>query len=279
VFRTLPPHPSLAHLVRAYGTHDMPAPTPATEEQRVYPECKVTLAFLHGESYLGVGKDAKRLPRSVYIQEFRDLPVRLYARGPTRMVAVQFFPWGAIRLLGPHVADPRAPFALPKVVDWRFVARMERLVANCQDDEALRLLEQWLLDRAAQVDLEAGPALMAASRLFEAGGQGTVAQLAEGVGLSVRQLERLFQTQVGMTPKLLARITRFEAAQQQIFGASALSFTRLAHDLGYADQAHFSREFRAFARLSPGGFAAETRAFARQQGDVAFVQAERSAVF
>lgn len=278
MFRTLAPHPSLAHLVRAYVTHDL-APSPTVEEHRIYPECKVTLAFLQGESYLGVGKDAKRLPSSVYIQEFRDLPVRLYSRGPTRMVAVQFFPWGAIRLLGPHAAVPHDPFALPKVVSPRFAARMERLVAARQQDDALRSLEEWLLARAAQVDLESGPALMAANRLFETGGQGTIATLAEGVALSVRQLERLFQVQVGMTPKLLARITRFEAAQRQIFGASGLSFTRLAHDLGYADQAHFSREFRAFARLSPGGFAAETRAFAQQQGDVAFVQAERAAVF
>jgi AraC-like DNA-binding protein len=278
VFRTLPPHPSLAHLVRGYCAID-DVHTPMTEEHRLYPECNVLLAFLHGESYLGVGNDVKRLPR-VHVQEFTDFPVRLCSRGPTRMVAVEFFPWGAIRLLGPRTAAPHDTFTVPEVVNPNFAARMERLLAARQQDEALHLLEEWLLSQAARVDLESSPAITAATRLFEAGGHGTVATLAEGVGLSVRQLERQFQAQVGMTPKLLARLTRFEAAQHRIFGNSGVSFTRLAHDLGYADQAHFTREFRAFARLSPGAFAAETCAFvSRQQGDVAFVQVERSAVF
>jgi AraC-like DNA-binding protein len=277
VFRTLPPHPSLAHLVRAYGVLD-DVHTSTKEEHRLYPECNVTLAFLHGESYLGVGNELKRLP-GVHVQELKHSPLRLLSRGPTRMVAIELFPWGAIRLLGPRGAPPHDAFTVPAVVDPRFAARIERLLEARQGDEALHLLEEWLLARAAQVDLESGPAITAATRLFEAGGHGTVTSLAEGVGLSVRQLERQFQAQVGMTPKRLARITRFEAAQHQIFGGSDLSFTRLAHDLGYADQAHFTREFRAFAQLSPGGFAAETRAFMHDQGDVAFVQAGRSAVF
>jgi AraC-like DNA-binding protein len=277
VFRTLPPHPSLAHLVRSYGALD-DVHTPVKEEHRLYPECNVTLAFLHGESYLGVGNDVRRLP-GVHVQELRHSPVRLRSCGPTRMVAVEFFPWGAIRLLGPRGEGSQEVFTVPEVVSPRFGARMEHLLEARQHDEALQLLEEWLLARAAQIDLESGPAITAATRLFAAGGRGTVTSLAEGVGLSVRQLERQFRAQVGMTPKRLARITRFESAQYQIFGASHLSFARLAHDLGYADQAHFTREFRTFAQLSPGGFAAETRAFMHDQGDVAFVQAERSAIF
>lgn len=277
VFRTLPPHPSLAHLVRAYGSLD-DVHTPSKEEHRRYPECNVTLAFLHGESYLGVGSELKRLP-GVHVQEMRYSPARLCSRGPTRMVAVEFFPWGAIRLLGPRGAAPHDLFTVPALVSPRVAASIERALAARQQNEALRLLEEWLLARASQVDLESGPAITAATRLFEAGGQGTVGTLAESVGLSVRQLERQFQAQVGMSPKLLARITRFEAAQSQIFGAHGLSYARLAHDLGYADQAHFNREFRAFAQLSPGGFAADTRAFMHPQDDVAFVQAERSATY
>ncbi len=81
MFRVFPPHPSLAHLVRAYGVLD-DVHTELTAEHRLYPECTVLLAFLQGESYLGVGNDLKRLP-ALYVQEFRDFPVRLRSCGRT----------------------------------------------------------------------------------------------------------------------------------------------------------------------------------------------------
>jgi len=274
VFRMFPPHPSLAHLVRAYGVLE-DVHTELTAEHRLYPECNVLLAFLHGESYLGVGSDLKRLP-PVYVQEFRDFPVRLRSCGLTRMVAVEFFPWGAIRLLGPPASNAVNPCTIPTQVSSALGARMQRLLVAGHLDEALNLLEEWLLERASRIDLEPTPAVLAATRLVETRGLGTVAELAEGVGLSVRQLERQFRAQVGMSPKSLSRLARFEAAQRRIFEAGELSFTRLAHDLGYADQAHFSREFRAFAEQSPGGFMAEAKEFLRRQGHVAFVQAERA---
>ncbi|MEO7034183.1 MAG: helix-turn-helix domain-containing protein [Polyangiaceae bacterium] len=277
MFRAFPPHPSLGHLVRSYGALD-DVHTELTAEHRLYPECTVLLRFLHGESYLGVGNDLKRLP-PMYVQEFRDFPVRLRSCGRTRMVGVAFYPWGAIRLLGPSTSHALNPCTIPAQVSPLFAARMQRLLAADQQDEALRVLEEWLLARAARVDLEPTAAVLVATRLVETGGLGTVTELADGVGLSVRQLERQFRAQVGMTPKSLARLTRFEAARRRIYEGGALSFTRLAHDLGYADQAHFTREFRAFAEQSPGTVVAEVKEFLRRQGDVAFVQAERAVAF
>ncbi|MEO6599720.1 MAG: helix-turn-helix transcriptional regulator [Polyangiaceae bacterium] len=274
MFRCFPPHPSLAHLVRSYGALDY-VHTELTAEHRLYPECTVLLTFLHGESYLGVGSDLKRLP-SMYLQEFRDFPLRLRSCGRTRMVGVEFYPWGAFRLLGPPTSNTVNPCAIPAQVSAALAARIQRLLAADQQDEALNALEEWLLARATRIDLEPTPAVLAATRVLATRGLGTVTDLADGVGLSVRQLERQFRAQVGMSPKTLARLTRFEAAQQRIYKGGELSLTRLAHDLGYADQAHFTREFRAFADQTPGRVLAEAKEFLRRQGDVAFVQAERA---
>lgn len=250
-----------------------------TEEHHLYPECTVTLAFLHGESYIGAGAALKRLPRVVYLREYRDFPARLCARGVTRMVSVGLYPWGAIRLLGLPREESATTRFVNAPVSPQLAERMERLLEAGHLDEALRLLEEWLLTRAAQVSPEVTPAVTAATRLFEAGGRGSVATLADSVGLSLRQLERQFQAQVGMTPKFLARVSRFEATAQELYRERKPSFTSLAYERGYADQAHLSREFRAFAALSPGSFAAEARDFVRHQGNVAFVQAQRSTVF
>jgi AraC-like DNA-binding protein len=219
------------------------------------------------------------LPR-VYVQEFRDFPVRLRSCGPTRMVCAELYPWGAIRLLGGLGPTSGVPCRVPECVPERLTSRIERMLKAGELNEGLGELEAWLLQRATQIDLSPSVAVIAAEQIFSSRGQGTVSELADHAGLSVRQLERLFHAHVGMSPKLLGRLSRFEAAQRTLYEADAkVSLTQLAHELGFADQAHFTREFRAFSERSPSGFVTEVRDFLRRQGDVAFVQAERAASF
>ena len=70
---------------------------------------------------------------------------------------------------------------------------------------------------------------------------------------SPRQLERLFDDGVGLAPKRLARITRFQralAALERAERRGAGTTTALA--CGYADQAHFIRDFKTLAGCPPG---------------------------
>ena len=85
-----------------------------------------------------------------------------------------------------------------------------------------------------------------------------VEQLAASAGLSKRALERLFQDYVGISPKwVIQRYRLFEAAERLASGAA--TGAQLAQELGYFDQAHFSRDFKAMVGLPP-------RAFSRQAG-------------
>jgi len=82
-----------------------------------------------------------------------------------------------------------------------------------------------------------------------------------------RWLERAFARHVGYGPKMLARVVRFQHAVALLDAGPPLSWSALAYEAGFADQAHLVREFRALAGLTPGDFAAERR-------DVGFVQYE-----
>ena len=79
-----------------------------------------------------------------------------------------------------------------------------------------------------------------------------VARVARAIGLSERQLERLFQERVGISPKRYASLRRFERTTRLIRQGGALSDIAFAN--GYADQAHFIREFRRFAGTTPSRF-------------------------
>ncbi|MHA6759869.1 AraC family transcriptional regulator [Streptacidiphilus sp. PAMC 29251] len=80
-----------------------------------------------------------------------------------------------------------------------------------------------------------------------------VEQLAERHGVSVRTLQRLFAEYVGAGPKWVLRRARLHEAAQRAEDA-AVDWSALATDLGYADQAHLTRDFTAVVGLPPARY-------------------------
>ena len=81
----------------------------------------------------------------------------------------------------------------------------------------------------------------------------TVEAMAARAGLTPRHLERRFRQVVGISPKRLARITRFQRALRMFEALdSPQRGTHTAAASGYADQAHFIRDFTEFAGCAPG---------------------------
>jgi AraC-like DNA-binding protein len=94
-----------------------------------------------------------------------------------------------------------------------------------------------------------------ASRLLlRTRGSARIDSLVERSGLSARQFLRRFTAQVGLSPKLYARTVRFDAALRARRDAPTKSWTEIAHEGGYFDQAHFVRECQALAGLAPSQF-------------------------
>lgn len=86
-----------------------------------------------------------------------------------------------------------------------------------------------------------------------------VEQLADRFDLGVRHLQRLVAGHIGFGPKWLIQRYRLQEAAAVLRAAEAPPLAQLAADLGYADQAHFSREFRAVTGSTPGVYAAAGR--------------------
>jgi AraC-like DNA-binding protein len=77
-----------------------------------------------------------------------------------------------------------------------------------------------------------------------------VTQLAQDAGLSVRQFERRFTSVLGISPKVYARILRFEAVLHRK-SVTGQNWTTIAHDLGYHDQMHMIHDFGSLCGESP----------------------------
>jgi len=103
-------------------------------------------------------------------------------------------------------------------------------------------------------------------RLVQAAAEGlardAVSAVATTLGMSERSLRRVFQQQVGMSPKAFAQIARFQRAL--LAARSGVSWARVAADTGYYDQAHLIAEFRAITGLTPSALLGELSLEARE---------------
>ncbi len=82
----------------------------------------------------------------------------------------------------------------------------------------------------------------------------TVATLARRHAMSIRSLQRLTLQGLGLGPKWLLQRRRIHAATEQL-KTTGLPLVDIAAMVGYADQAHFTHDFKAVTRMTPGEFA------------------------
>jgi AraC-like DNA-binding protein len=82
-----------------------------------------------------------------------------------------------------------------------------------------------------------------------------IAGLRDAAGFTATRLATAFREQIGTTPKVYARLHRFQHAIERI-RAGGGRLADIALDTGYYDQAHFADEFRELSGLTPKGYAA-----------------------
>jgi AraC-like DNA-binding protein len=185
------------------------------------------------------------------------------ARG--RYFGVRFRPGVAAEYVADAVrdlVDGDAP--LPDVTRARRRALGERVAEAKSYAARVALIAEFVLAPSSRVRA-ADHRVQRAVRLIQRDPTAAhVRTIAAELGLSERQLERLFSERLGYGPKQFARIMRLERAvalmRTPLRGQAAL-----AAAAGYADESHLIREFRALARATPAELARERH--------VGFVQA------
>ena len=239
------PAERLQSLVRHYWVPvwDLPEGTDVEEQVLQYPTCLLVIATDYARFY-GVARGLSTVTLSgsgwavgVMLQPGAGTAVA--ARDVSGLVdsAVDLSELEHLAPLVPRVrelmaGEPTAPFRHAEAI-----AEVDRCLEAALPLDA----EGELLNRVVQV-VESDPDLL------------TVTDLAARVGVTERSLQRLTERHLGLTPKWLIQRRRLhEAVHHLKHGTQTLA--GIAADLGYTDQAHFTRDFGRVTGRTPGEFA------------------------
>ena len=129
----------------------------------------------------------------------------------------------------------------------------ERLTLSGSDDERLARFEAILAERLPRVR---GIHPAVAEALAGLGAREGVGSLVERSGYSHRRFVALFREAVGLSPKRYSRVLRFRGMLERAAAPAPPPLAELALEAGYSDQAHFNREFRELAGVTPGEYRA-----------------------
>jgi AraC-like DNA-binding protein len=253
------PTPRLRPYVGCYSGYWLDGFGPGTHQG--LPSGSLTMVLSLGPTVdVAVMPDPSHAPASydALVGGLHAAPVTIAYERSQRGIQVDLTPFGA-----------RALFGLPAGELGSTVVALDALLGRRADEwlDRLRRAPSWaarfavlddVLARALLDGPEPAPEVVQAwDKLVSCSGGIEVAALAREVGWSRRHLTQRFQEEVGLSPKVTARVLRFDRARRLLGRPARPALADVAAVCGYFDQAHLNREFRELSGLTPTAWLAE----------------------
>jgi AraC-like DNA-binding protein len=251
--------PRLRAFVRDYTGYVEHTPRPL--RRREAPSSDVTLIVSFGDSIrLLDPADPDRSPAEhhvSFVAGLHDGPAMTEHAGVQHGVEIRLTPFGAGMLLGMPARElANRVVRLDDALGPAGSELAERLALAPGWSERFDLLDAALAGRAAEASEPAPELMWAWWRLRASHGRERIHSLVEEIGWSHRRFIVRFREQVGLGPKTMARVLRFDHVARRLRAGEARRFAELAYECGYADQAHLNRDFRQFAGTTPSEYVA-----------------------
>ena len=253
------PLPAMAPFLERVWTLEGHAEMLAGEPQVVLPDGRTELIFHFGDPFERVdisetGSTSRTLqPRLLFAGQLTRQLV-LHPTGRIGVLGLRFHPFGAAALFSNSQDELAGTTPAVEDLSTRAAQMLESVFGSAPGPAEAALLAQEallvLIDNS-RVDSRLADAVREIERSH---GLVSIDRVAEHAGMTRRHMERQFRQVVGMTPKRLARIARFQRAVRFLEGdgdAGRPGGAITAAACGYADQAHFIRDFRDLAGCAP----------------------------
>lgn len=261
------PRPPLNDFVECFWTLRDDGPSSSGAPERILPDGCVELILNFGERFSQHHDNRRELqPRHFLVGQMSG-PILISPNGAVQLLGIRFHPGGT----SPFLRAPMNELTDQIAELGSLSSELERELLTVSEDllsmrERTSAIESVLMARLLRDSFHSS-AIRLAARIVESAGRVSVDHLAAAAGISCRQLERRFLREIGIGPKLLGRILRF----QQVFRAVDRidsAWASIAVECGYYDQAHLIRDFTQFAGQTPAVLLAErsalTEAFTRK---------------
>lgn len=256
IYQEFQPRAALAPFVRCLWVMEGEAHAQTNEPERVVPDGCVEAIVHYGDAFQSSrdGINYQTGPHAIVAGQITGC-LSLRACGKIGMAGVRFHPAGAHHFFRTRMSE-LADRIVGLDVFWGAESGMleSRIAAARTPGARAKAFEDFLCGRVCSEPPVPGFVPRAIDAIIGSRGRIPIAEVARTAGVTPRHLERTFDRQVGIGPKLLARIVRLRGLLAQASNRGAGAWADLAERHGYYDQAHLVNEFKTFTGRSPTAY-------------------------
>lgn len=234
-----------------------------SEEQlssfEVVPDGYAEIIFHFGNLYtMSQNGDLQSMP-SPFMIGLLNQPVRFYTKNRLEIIAIRCYPWTVFDLLG--IPSDKSGVRLFEHPLAKLQSALEEAINADNTNEAIAKLREYFVEASSQIAIDSILS-KAGMAMKNANGSIPVSNVAEAAHSTVRTLERKFKQSSGHTVKDVSGLMRFEQARNHLWLYPDSNLAGLAHELGYTDQSHLSKEFKRYSGNTPAAFARNAKKLA-----------------
>jgi AraC-like DNA-binding protein len=255
-YQTFQPHSNLESLVKCYWTLEVPAETNA-QRQRIIPDGCIEMIFILGEDVKRYTRGDEFIiqPHAMILGQITE-PFFVEPTGYVNSFAIRFYPYGFANFISTPIkklTNKETPIAM--LFGKTHSKELEQKIIRAKDTkERIEIIEAFLLDKLNnKATIDSIVKTTIDTMLLTRGGTSINTILKDGLSKR-RQLERKFIKQIGISPKQLGKVIRLQTALKMLLNQQSESFTKIAYESEYYDQAHFIKDFKEFTGTTPKEF-------------------------
>ena len=193
---------------------------------------------------------------SPFIMGLLNNPVHFFIENTLVIIGIRCYQWVGFTLLGLPPCKGVVPLSEHSV--GRIQPALQEYMNTGKIDGAIAIVRQYFLNLKLGITAD-GTLFKAGAAMARAKGTLPVSLVAQAAHATMRTLERKFMQSSGYTVKDVSGLMRFEQARNRLLLEPNTNLARLAYELGYTDQSHFSREFKRYSGYTPAAFARKSQ--------------------
>ncbi|MFT3909084.1 MAG: hypothetical protein QM737_06620 [Ferruginibacter sp.] len=261
------PHPLLKNYIEKMWLFESSGKMPVDDLKLVVPNghIKLSVAFRNGIVASVNGRSFTSKEQNISLTGLVDVPVILDVEKDiaTGTIVVEFNPRGAYRFFQISLGDIKNQIHSLTDILGTVAKQLEKKILNVESvDDKIILLQQFLL-KQFMLQPEDPVFEYCVAKITSSKGRITVKELEKKTGYSSRWLNMKFADKLGVSPKNLSTIIRFNQYYNAVANDNEMDFMQNAFYDHYYDQSHFLKEFKRFTGLSHAGFENTTNDFGK----------------